>query len=126
MHVDTYGTFDGGSYIKISDSLKDYRYTIAIENDISPYRFTEKILNCFAAMTVPIYIGATKIGDFFNTDGIIQIETLDYEYIDKIIRNCNEEDYAMRTSALIDNYNRVKDYLCVEDYMYKHYSQYFI
>jgi hypothetical protein len=124
--VDTYGTFDGGNHIKIADSLEYYRYSVIVENDIVPYRFTEKILNCFASMTVPIYIGATKIGDFFNKDGIIQVSVLQTEAIDKIIASCNEEDYIARLPAIRDNFNRIMNYLCVEDYIYTHYKEYFI
>ena len=124
--VNTYGNFDGGQYIKISDSLKDYRYSIIVENDITPYRFTEKILNCFASMTIPIYIGASNIGKFFNSNGIIQINELNINAVDKAIEDCDEKDYTMRTTAIIDNFNRVQDYLCIEDYIWKNYHQFFI
>jgi hypothetical protein len=124
--VDTFGTFDGGPYIKVSDSLDTYHYSIVVENDISLYRFTEKILNCFASMTIPIYIGATKIGDFFNLDGIIQIDKLDIDYIDSLLSSCNEKDYISRLPAVLDNFNRVKDFLCIENYMYTHHKECFI
>jgi hypothetical protein len=123
--VDTFGTFAGGPYIKISDSLDEYRYSIIVENDISYYRFTEKILNCFASMTIPVYIGASKIGDFFNIDGIIQVHKLDIDYIDKLLSSCNEKDYLSRLTAILDNFNRVNDFLCMEDYIYTHYKEYF-
>jgi hypothetical protein len=124
--VDTFGTFDGGKFSKIVDTLEKYRYSIVVENDISPYWFTEKIMNCFASMTIPIYIGATKIADFFNADGIIQASASDFDLIDKIVANCNENDYELRVAAMIDNYNRVQKYLCLEDYLYTRYKEYFI
>jgi hypothetical protein len=123
--VDAFGTFDGGEYIKIHKSLDDYRYSIAMENEITPYRFTEKILNCFASMTVPIYIGATKIGDFFNVDGIITVPSLSHEGMDRIIAGCSKKDYEERLPAIIDNFNRVQRFLCTEDYMWTHYKQFF-
>jgi len=123
--VDTFGTFDGGPYAKITDHLDKYRYSISIENDISPYYFTEKILNCFASMAVPIYIGAAKINDFFNPDGIIQVKTLTLDAIDSILAGCSEQDYTARIPAIIDNYNRINDFLCVEDYMFTHYKHRF-
>ena len=46
---------------------------LIIENDITPYFFTEKITNCFISQTIPVYLGATQIHKFFNTDGIITI-----------------------------------------------------
>ena len=53
--ADTFGAFDGGNRVEFVDStLTDYRYQIVIENEITDYYFTEKILNCFAAMTIPI------------------------------------------------------------------------
>ena len=35
--ADTFGTFDGGAPCLADDSLRDYRYSIIIENDISDY-----------------------------------------------------------------------------------------
>jgi hypothetical protein len=124
--VDTFGTFDGGAYIKAADVLEKYRYSIVIENDITPYHFTEKILNCFASMTVPIYIGAEKIGNFFNLDGIIRVPSLKVDILDKIISNCNAADYFSRLPAIIENYSRVTDFICIEDYIWTHYHQYFL
>jgi len=124
-NVDTYGNFDGGNRIELHIPFEEYRYSIAIENEVSPYYFTEKILNCFASMTIPIYIGATKIADYFNGDGIIQVKSLDFENMDKIIADCNEKDYENRIPAIIDNYNRVQNFLCLEDYIYNNYYSHF-
>lgn len=120
--VDTFGTFDGGKQIKISESLTDYRYSIVIENYLSPYWFTEKVMNCFASMTIPIYIGASKIGEFFNTDGIIQIDTPELSEIEKAIASCNYKDYESRMPAILENYIKVQDFLSIEDYLYETYS----
>lgn len=119
--ADTFGTFDGGSLCTIDQSLTDYRYSIAIENDISDYFFCEKITNCFASQTIPIYMGARKINEFFNPDGIIKLETRDFNEIEKILQQCNEKEYEKRLPAILDNYNRVQEYLSMDDYMYRHY-----
>lgn len=122
--ADAFGTFDGGNNIKISESLQNYRYSIIIENTIESYCFTEKILNCFAAMTIPIYLGAPKIGDFFNKDGIIFLDKKNaLEKIQSIINSCNEENYWALKDALIDNYNRVLEYTCQEDYISNNYKE---
>ena len=104
--ADTYGQFDGGAYCKIELPFEHYRYSIAVENGIEPYYFTEKILNCFAAQTIPIYLGATKIDQFFNADGIIQIGIEDCEHIEKILKLCTAEEYERRLPAVLDNFNR--------------------
>ena len=119
--ADTFGTFDGGRLCLIDDSLKDYRYSIIIENDISDYFFTEKITNCFAAQTIPVYLGAGKIGEFFNKDGIIFIRETDLNDIESVLRQCTEEEYLRRLPAIMDNYQRVQQYKNIYDYLYEHY-----
>ena len=120
--ADTFGAFDGGNRVEFVDStLTDYRYQIVIENEITDYYFTEKILNCFAAMTIPIYMGARKIGDFFNTDGIIRVEEATMESILNAIRQCTEKYYEEHIPAILDNFNRVYEFVCVEDYLMEHY-----
>ena len=122
--VDTYGNFAGGPGIPfVADVLTDYRYSIAIENEISPLYFTEKITNCFAAMTVPIYVGATAIDQFFNPDGIIQVRKEDIGNIDTILKQCAPADYESRLPAIKDNYRRVQQYFTPEDYLFENYLQ---
>lgn len=116
--ADTYGTFDGGSYSLIDDSLMDYRYSFAIENDISDYFFTERIINCFAAQTIPIYLGARKIGNFFNADGIICVTEKDLEDVEKVLRICTKEYYEERKEAIMDNFRRAYRYQNVWDTLY--------
>jgi len=91
--ADTFGTFDGGTYSDISESLKEYRYSIIVENTISDYFFCEKITNCFAAQTIPIYLGARKIDEFFNADGIIHIEMKDLNEIENIMIDFVNREY---------------------------------
>jgi len=120
-NVDLMGTFAGGPFINIADSLTNYRYSIVMENNITSVYFTEKIMNCFASMTIPVYLGATKIDKFFNPNGIIQFGLSDIDNIDKILNQCTEEDYINRLNAMKDNYNRVQKYLTLEDYIYDNY-----
>lgn len=125
--VDTFGAFDGGPAIKVAEALEDYRFSIVLENEISSYYFTEKILNCFASMTIPVYAGATKIGEFFNEDGIIVIDkTVPTDDIVAMVKKkCTKEAYEERKDALIDNYNRVQKMLCVDDYIFEKYKELF-
>lgn len=91
------------------DYLDQYRFSIVIENDLDDYWFTEKILNCFATKTVPIYVGASRIGDVFNSAGIIQVDN--WKAIPEIVRALNiEHEYNTRLDAINDNYERVKAY----------------
>ncbi len=89
--------------------LEHYKFSIIIENDIDEKWYTEKILNCFSTKTVPIYHGATKIGEDFNKDGIIEVEN--WEDIFEIVEKLDiDSEYAIRQQAIEDNYNRLDAY----------------
>ena len=117
--ADTFGTFDGGSFVDIDTTLNDYRFSICIENEIKPYFFTERLTSALAAQTIPIYIGANKIKEFFNMDGIIQINVKDD--IEKILRMCTKDYYEEHIPAVLDNYKRALEYKSPYDIMYKKY-----
>ena len=116
-NVDVYGNAVNKHLDSKDIALNEYRYNIAIENDIKPYYFTEKLLDCFASKTVPIYMGATEIEKWFNMDGIIRLNLNDLDDIDKILKKCNENDYKERKEAIEDNYDRVKKFSCLEYYL---------
>ena len=92
--------------IEARDYLAEYKYSIVIENDIDDYWYTEKILNCFSTKTVPIYVGARRIGEIFNANGIIPVE--DWRDIPKIVERLDFADYETRLDAINDNFERVK------------------
>lgn len=119
--ADVYGQVIGGGYVEIEQPLTEYRFSFAIENSQTDYYFTEKITNCFAAQVVPIYLGARKITEFFNEDGIIIITEKDLENIDAILKQCTAEEYERRLPAVIDNYHRVQEYKNMQNYLYEHY-----
>lgn len=117
--ADTYGNFDGGSFVKSNQYYDEYRYHVAYENQLTKGYFDEKITDCFLSMTVPIYVGNPSIGDFFNMDGIILLDPYHLENVDELFASCNEEDYERRIPAILDNFERVQKYLCMEDYLYE-------
>lgn len=95
--------------------LASYMFSIAHENASYSGYFTEKVLDCFATGTIPIYWGDPDIGDIFNKDGII---TLDDFNID----NLSEDLYRSKLDAVKENCQIVKDnFMLVEDYMYQKY-----
>jgi len=113
--ADTFGTFDGGNMCRLTDTLNDYRFSICIENDISPFFFTERLTTALACGTIPIYLGASEIDKFFNPDGIIKITKSDD--IKEVLKQCTKEEYENRISAVIDNMERAKKYYRVFDFM---------
>jgi hypothetical protein len=89
--------------------LEEFQYTIAVENAIYQNYFTEKIVDAFATKTVPIYCGCPNIGDFFNKDGIIELNS--EKPIQEALSELKPEDYAKRHDAIEDNYQRSLKYL---------------
>jgi hypothetical protein len=122
-YVTLFGTFkdDTPKWIPVIDSLADYRYSIVIENFVDKRYFTEKLLNCFATGTIPIYIGATDLSEF-NVDGIIQCSTI--KDIAKFI-NTNKDNlediYNLKMEAVKQNFELCKKYELIEDYIYDNY-----
>ncbi len=116
--ADAFGTFDGGKPVSMAEVLIPYRYTVAVENQISDYFYTERLISAFMTMTVPIYIGARKIGQAFNTDGIIQISPDDAEHIETVLKRCGERDYLSRLDALHENRKKAMSYMNLHDLLY--------
>lgn len=95
------------------DPLFDSQFHIVIENVNRKYWFTEKIMDCIKAKSVPIYWGCPNIGEYFNTDGMIIVNGLG-----EIINACNnltEEDYTSRLEILEENYQKGKKYENLQD-----------
>lgn len=92
--------------------LADYRYSIAIENCSSEDYWTEKIIDCFLAGTVPVYYGCPNIEHYFPRDSYISIDIHKPEEAYSIIEStCSESDYLRRLPALQESKRRV-----LEDY----------
>ena len=113
-------------WVPIYESLHDFRYSIVIENHIDKLYFTEKILNCFATGTIPIYMGATDIGSKFNIDGILTFTNS--EELSSVLSDLRNNSYGASFyedyyKAVVDNFERVQDYITIEDYIYKNYSE---
>lgn len=114
-NVDKFGTFDGGEWQPIINSLKDYSYSIIIENFIDEAFWTEKLINCFLTGTIPIYCGATKISDYFKDDGIIKFWT--YGELLSILDKISFDDYSSRMDSIKYNFEEAKKYRMMEDYI---------
>lgn len=125
-YVDTMGTFDGGLFKNTFSIYAEYKFSVAIENYVDDYWFTEKICNCFANKTMPIYVGARKINEFFNPKGIIQLQTTDevYEWITKIQdpKYLNKQYYT-NEDAINDNYERVRKFADFEKWFFDEYGE---
>ena len=118
--IDCYGSFNG-NHAEKETALRDYMFSITVECALDKNWFSEKIIDCFATMTIPIWYGCDNIGEYFNIDGIIMFNNK--SNLDQIISKCTEEYYNANIEAIIDNYNRALKYQCFEDTLYEMYSK---
>ena len=120
--ADAFGTFDPTlGYVRAYDTLADYRFSVVFENSVDDYCFTEKLTNCLACQTIPIYIGPPGVGRFFNADGMIQLAPDEVGDIEGVLKRATPEFYAERLPAVLDNYRRVARYRNALDFMYEEY-----
>ena len=112
--MDCFGT--GFNYIENKeDGLNDYCFSIAMENDNYPNIFCEKITDCFATGTIPIFWGTPTIGDFFNENGIIMLTD------DLKIEDLSMDLYHSKKEYVLDNFERAINLPTAEDYLYEKY-----
>ncbi|MDR2435701.1 MAG: hypothetical protein LBD33_00050 [Puniceicoccales bacterium] len=106
--ADTFGTFSGGRLCGAEEALAPYRFSIVYENTLAAFCFTEKLTNCFAYKTIPIYVGTPKVAKFFNSDGIIFATP---HGAADIARKLDAKEYERRIDAANENYEIAKKYL---------------
>lgn len=86
-----------------SEAMDSFRYHIAIENNVEPGYWTEKISDCFLAYCVPFYFGPPGMEDVFPKDSFIPIDIFDYDGAEAIIRaEIKPGSYEARLPALIE------------------------
>ena len=98
------------------EGLKDYRFSVVIENCKRDYWFTEKLIDCFATGTIPIYWGCPSIGDFFNTDGMLLFDNM--EELEFILENCDESLYESKLESIRENFEKCKNFLLPDEHVY--------
>jgi hypothetical protein len=89
--------------------LKDYMFSIAMENCMEGDYFTEKIIDCFLTGTIPIYYGTRNIKNYFNMKGILWFRGTDD--INKILNRINKELYLEKLDAIKENFQIAQDYI---------------
>lgn len=110
----------GPTYTQLENkitALKDYMYSVVIENAKVDYYFTEKLIDVIATGGIPIYWGCPSISKFFNTDGFIIFDRVDE--LPEIINKCTPEFYQSKLPAIKENFELAKKYFVVEDWIGK-------
>jgi len=101
--------------------LKNYKFTICYENARGLYGYiTEKIFDCFAAGTVPIYWGAENITNYIPKECFIDFRDFrNYSELYAYLTNVTEKEYNSYLEA-------VKDYILNDERYYYFTSEYYV
>jgi hypothetical protein len=97
------------------DGMKDYMFSISVENAVYDTYFTEKLTDCFATGTIPVFYGCKGVTEYFNEDGIIFLD----ENFDVSI--LTEELYYTKMDAIQDNFERANNLPVAEDFIFEEY-----
>jgi len=89
-----------------NDFFETAKFHIAVENSSQTNYFTEKVIDCFASKTIPVYYGCPNLGDWFNMDGVIQFE--DIHNLELILKHLDADQYERRRKAVEENYETAK------------------
>lgn len=95
--------------------LKDYAYSITIQNSYYDDHFCEKIADCFATGTIPIFWGTKRISNYFNNQGIVFLEDM------KNIDVFTLEYYHSKIDFIKENFDICMSMPTAEDYIYDKY-----
>ncbi len=85
------------------------QFNIAIENTVQEDYFTEKLLDCFISLTVPIYIGCPNVLDYFDPKGIIIVHSL--KELLKVTNSLTPAIYQQMLPYLRENKKRAEQLL---------------
>jgi hypothetical protein len=98
-------------------ALAPYRFSIVVESVRMPGYFSEKLIDCLAVGTTPIYYGAPDITNWFTNLAVVQFENA--ADLRVILRNL--PDLVKKPSTRLEALNIARALRCAEDRIYQHY-----
>lgn len=104
-------------------ALRDARFAVVIENERSADWFTEKLIDCLAVGTIPLYRGCPDIWRYFDRDGVWAWQTLDG--LAALLERATAATYEGCGGAVIANFITAGAYGCVEDWLVEHHPEVF-
>lgn len=117
-NVDLFGRGRSKEIENKVDGVKDYMFSIAMENSIINTYYTEKILDCFLTGTVPIYWGTNKIGEIFDKRGILHFNNI--EELKNILETLSTQKYFEMLPYIQQNFDKAKKLKSEEKHAVEH------
>jgi Glycosyltransferase family 10 (fucosyltransferase) C-term len=84
--------------------LEPYMFSIVPENSRHAGYYTEKLIDCLVAKTIPVYWGCTNISSHFNEYGIVRFN--DYEEMISKLKTLTPDYYHSRLSVIEENFQK--------------------
>lgn len=88
--------------------FENAKYHIVVENTSKKNWITEKLIDCFATKTIPIYWGCPNVGEFFNQKGILQFTNM--EELGNILNTISSTYYDDMKEVIEENFEKSKEY----------------
>ena len=89
-----------------NDFFETSMFHVAVENCLQKNFFSEKIIDCFASKTIPIYYGCPNLGDWFDVSGVIRFSNI--RELKYILETLDESFYSSNIDAINYNYESAK------------------
>jgi len=99
------------------EGLTQYQFSVVVENSSVEGYFTEKLLDCFAVGTIPIYWGCRNIEDFFDPAGILRFDSP--QQFNSIMSSLDGSLYNKLLSPAKKNFQLFRQYELTEDWIYE-------
>ena len=114
--VDLFGSGRPNQLNDKEDGIRDYMFSVSIENDNSDTYFTEKLTDNFVMGTVPVYYGSRKVVEkYFDPTGVIFLED------DPNLESLTVEKYQSMMPSIERNFKLAMNLPVAEDYMWENY-----
>jgi hypothetical protein len=98
------------------DGIRDYMFSIVIENGVYEAYTTEKLTDCFATGTIPIYWGTQELPDIFDSDGVIWLQVGNER---EIFQSLTPELYASKQKAIQNNLEALQQLKIADDTLFE-------
>merc|ERR1712129_221727 len=85
------------------------QFVLVVENSQHPNYFTEKLLDAMLARCVPVYWGCPNLGNFFDADGVIEVQGGAAEVVAACLQ-LTESDYMSRSAHVDRNFELASQY----------------
>lgn len=91
-----------------NDFYRNAKFNIACENQMMNNMFTEKLLDCFRTLTIPIYYGCLNIPKYFDRRGMIEFDS--FNKFKQIVSELTPEHYDEMLPYALENRERARPY----------------